>query len=114
MLTPNENNATVYTDEYTASVDDTIYVAEIDPNYTPVATYEDDNNVFIGSVVDDTYIASIGREGFPYEGSYHVTPTRETQTLATEGKYMLSDVIIDPIPQNYGLVERIGMSLRIS
>lgn len=113
-MTPNEHSATIYTDEYTASLDNTLYDAYIDPTYAPIATYDDADSVFIGSAVDDTYVATIGKEGFPYEGSYHVTPTRETQVLPTEGKYMLSDVIVDPIPKNYGLVERIGMALRIS
>lgn len=49
-----------------------------------------------------------------YEGSYEVTPTQSTQTLPTSGYRMTGNVIINPIPSNYGLVERVGLVLTIS
>ena len=49
-----------------------------------------------------------------YEGPYTVTPTRETQILETNGLLMRDNVTINPIPQNYGLVEYNGSRLRIS
>ncbi len=49
----------------------------------------------------------------PYEGSYEVTPTQSTQTLATSGYRMTGDVIINPIPSNYGLIEWDGSILTV-
>lgn len=49
-----------------------------------------------------------------YEGSYEVTPSKETQTLRTEELYMLGDVTINPIPNNYGLIEWDGRVITVS
>lgn len=50
----------------------------------------------------------------PYEGPYTVTPSRQTQTLSTRGFAMTEDVVVEPIPQNYGLVTYNGRILTIS
>lgn len=53
-------------------------------------------------------------EGDPYAGPYAVTPTMETQTLATNGLHMTADVTINPIPSNYGLITHDGFGIMIS
>ena len=50
----------------------------------------------------------------PYAGSYSVTPTQETQTLATNGLHMTADVTVNPIPSNYGLITHNGFGIMIS
>lgn len=50
----------------------------------------------------------------PYPGPYTVTPTQETQTLATAEKSMAQDVTINPIPPQYGLITWDGSKLRVS
>lgn len=50
----------------------------------------------------------------PYDGPYEVTPSRETQTLGTNGKQAMADIIVNPIPSNYGLVTWNGSYLMIS
>ena len=40
----------------------------------------------------------------PYTGTYEVTPNEETQTLSTRRKYLVEDVIVHPIPSNYGRI----------
>ena len=50
----------------------------------------------------------------PYPGPYEVTPTQDTQTLATANKAMASDVTVNPIPHNYGLITWDGSKLRVS
>lgn len=52
--------------------------------------------------------------GEPYEGSYSVTPTSETQTLPTNGKLLARDLTINPIPSNYGLITWNGSTLTVS
>ena len=49
-----------------------------------------------------------------YEGAYTVTPSGQEQRLRTEGMMMRGDVIIEPIPQNYGLVTWDGIKITIS
>lgn len=50
----------------------------------------------------------------PYEGEYEVTPSLETQTLLTENKRMIRNVVINPIPSNYGLITWNGAILTVS
>ena len=50
----------------------------------------------------------------PYTGEYTVTPTHEVQTLATAKKGMARDVVINPIPGNYGLITWNGSVLTVS
>lgn len=49
-----------------------------------------------------------------YEGAYEVTPTEYTQTLETAEKRLLRDVVINPIPNNYGLITWDGSTLTVS
>ena len=49
-----------------------------------------------------------------YEGEYTVTPSTETQTLATNGKVLLDDITVNPIPNNYGLITWNGSVLTVS
>ena len=49
-----------------------------------------------------------------YEGTYEVTPSQETQVLHTEFRSMRQDVVVNPIPEYYGLVTWNGSYLRIS
>ena len=52
---------------------------------------------------------------FPvYEGEYEVTPTQSTQTLETYQKVLIRDVVINPIPSNYGLISYNGSVLTVS
>lgn len=53
-------------------------------------------------------------EGETYEGSYEFTPTQETQTVPTADKVLLDDIIIHPIPQNYGLITWNGAVITVS
>lgn len=58
-------------------------------------------------------------EGIPiypnaYTGAYEVTPTRETQTLATENLMMTDNVIVNPIPPQYGLITYNGSIITVS
>lgn len=49
-----------------------------------------------------------------YEGSYEVTPSAETQTLPTSGLLMSHDVVVNPIPSQYGLITYNGSILTVS
>lgn len=54
------------------------------------------------------------REGEIYDGPYEFTPTQETQTVSTAEKLLLDNIVINPIPQNYGLVTYNGSIITVS
>ena len=50
----------------------------------------------------------------PYTGPYEFTPTREKQSIEMTGQYATKDIVINPIPSNYGLIEWDGSVLTVS
>lgn len=70
-----------------------------------------DDDICLGLEIVDTYIRG---EGQPYEGAYEVTPTQYAQVLPTSGRELSQDVIVNPIPSNYGLITWNGSVLRVS
>ena len=54
------------------------------------------------------------REGEIYDGPYEFTPSQETQTVETADKLLLENIVINPIPQNYGLVTYNGAIITVS
>lgn len=49
-----------------------------------------------------------------YEGPTTVTPTQEQQILRTRDFYMNDNIIVEPIPNNYGLISWNGAVLTVS
>lgn len=49
-----------------------------------------------------------------YDGPTEVTPTQETQVLYTANKAVLSNITVNPIPSNYGLITWNGSTLTVS
>lgn len=49
-----------------------------------------------------------------YMGEYTFTPSNETQEIATADKILSQNIIIEPIPSNYGLVTWNGSTLTIA
>lgn len=49
-----------------------------------------------------------------YDGAYELTPTAEMQTIPVHGYRFEQDLIIDPIPSNYGLITWNGSQLTVS
>lgn len=49
----------------------------------------------------------------PYDDSYEVTPSSETQTLSTRYRYMLDDITINPIPSDYGHIVYDGSKILV-
>ena len=50
----------------------------------------------------------------PYEGSYEFTPSGERQEIEIENKRATQNIIIDPIPENYGLITWDGSVITVS
>lgn len=71
------------------------------------------------TIQDPGSINFTAEQGIPiypsaYTRAYEVTPSQETQTLPTEGLMMSRDVVINPIPSNYGLITWNGSTLTVS
>ena len=49
-----------------------------------------------------------------YDGSYEFTPTADTQTIEIEQKMATANIIINPIPSNWGLITWNGATLTVS
>lgn len=49
-----------------------------------------------------------------YSGDYIATPSSESQVLETAGFQMIRNVVVNPIPQNYGLITWDGSVLTVS
>lgn len=49
----------------------------------------------------------------PYDGAYEYTPTEEVQTISIAGHKATENIIINPIPSNYGKVTWTGTALTI-
>lgn len=52
--------------------------------------------------------------GVPYDGPYEVEPSDAEQVLRCEERTMARDVVIAPIPSNYGLVTWNGSVITVS
>lgn len=71
----------------------------------PLATRMDSGTDFVCRMVG---------EADNYEGAYSVTPSSQAQTLRTANKILEQDIVVEPIPSNYGLVTWNGSALMIS
>ena len=49
-----------------------------------------------------------------YTGPTTVTPAQYQQVLHTQDFYLIDDIVIDPIPNNYGLITWNGTVLTVS
>lgn len=49
-----------------------------------------------------------------YQGSYEVTPAETAQILRTEGLCATGDIVVNPIPKNYGLITYNGTTITVS
>lgn len=49
-----------------------------------------------------------------YTGAIEVTPSAERQTLPTINRTVTDNIIINPIPSNYGLITWNGSTLTVS
>lgn len=65
---------------------------------------------------DDWYIVVWTTESTveTYSGATTVNPSQQTQVLATAGKLVESNITINPIPSNYGLITYDGSVLTVS
>lgn len=73
----------------------------------------DPKEIHATAELGQTVIQYVG-EANPYTGEYVVTPSENEQVLATKGKYLSNNVVINPIPSNYGKISWNGSVLTVS
>lgn len=66
----------------------------------------------IDFAVDNVRVAAGG--GKPYEGNYEITPSEELQTLPTANRTLARNIVVAPIPQNYGRITYNGGGIIIT
>ena len=49
-----------------------------------------------------------------YEGAYEATPSAERQVISTKDLLMTDDFVVEPIPNNYGLIGWNGSFLTVT
>lgn len=49
-----------------------------------------------------------------YDGPYEWLPSEESQTVSISGKMATTDIIIEPIPSNYGRITYNGSTITVS
>ena len=54
-----------------------------------------------------------GSHSAPYQGEYVITPSEGEQVLDTSSRLMLDDLVIEPIPSNYGRILWDGSKLTV-
>lgn len=60
------------------------------------------------------YVEVRQSEAPEYEGPYEFTPTEETQTVECENMLTTENIVINPIPNNYGLITWNGSIITVS
>lgn len=83
------------------------------------ATFSESNNFNATFLENGRVVADFGevqyiRVGDWYDGEYEATPSENEQTLLTAGKVLAQDIVIQPIPSNYGLITWNGSTLTVS
>ena len=49
-----------------------------------------------------------------YQGEYEVTPSQQEQVLSTQNYLLTANVVVKPIPSNYGLITWNGSTITVS
>lgn len=87
----------------------------IDGDLSIVFRLDGDFDITLQADGEPSNVVKISDYAYPvYTGPTQVTPSAETQTLSTTNKTVTADIIINPIPSNYGLITWNGSVLTVS
>lgn len=67
-----------------------------------------------GELLELTPTIPISQGIQPYDGEYRITPTTSAQIILVADKRMRENLVIDPIPNNYGSISWNGSTLTVS
>lgn len=83
--------------------------AEFKPQSVSVSVDAVSMGVSIGTPIVKEYV-----DVETYTGDYEVTPSSEVQTLNTSGLRLTRNIVVNPVPPNYGLITWNGAFLTVS
>lgn len=83
--------------------------AEFKPQSVSVSVDAMSMGVSIGTPIVKEYV-----DVETYTGAYDVTPSSEIQALNTEGLRLTRNIVVNPVPSNYGLITWNGAFLTVS
>ncbi len=83
--------------------------AEFKPQIVAVSVNAESMGVTIGTPVAKEYV-----DVETYTGANEVTPSSEMQTLNTAGFRLTQNIVVNPVPSNYGLITWNGAFLTVS
>lgn len=87
------------------------YVLDVDDDEPIGLAVDDDVGIEWGA---DEYIRTHSTDYPTYDGPTEFTPSRESQVVETTEHVLLADIVINPIPSNYGLIQWNGAVLTVS
>lgn len=58
-------------------------------------------------------VIKVGSVASDYQGPTEVTPTEQRQVLSTSGKTLGTNIVVNPIPSNYGRIAWDGRALKV-
>lgn len=76
-------------------------------------------NVSLTITEENVVSLDIGAVAYPvypesYKGSYNIVPSLHRQIVKVKGLYATEDIIVEKIPDNYGLITWNGSFLKVS
>lgn len=87
------------------------YVLDVDDDEPIGLAVDDDVGIEFGT---DEYIRTHSTDYPTYDGQTEFTPSRESQVVETTEHVLLTDIVVNPIPSNYGLIQWNGAVLTVS
>lgn len=87
------------------------YILDVDDDEPIGLAVDDDVGIEFGT---DEYIRTHSTDYPTYDGPTEFTPSRESQVVETTAHVLLADIVINPIPSNYGLIQWNGAVLTVS
>ena len=88
-------------------------------NHTALLSLNDNDVVMFAKEEDEVVLSIenvkiINNSVEVYKGEYEFTPTQEKQIVPINHKEAIEDVVINPIPSNYGLITYNGAEITVS
>lgn len=80
-----------------------------------IVTFDQGGSFDVTLTADDFHVDMSGlHPPGDYHGEYEITPSADTQTMQTMNKRLSQNIIIKPIPNNYGLIGWDGSVLTVT
>lgn len=86
----------------------------IDGDIDLLIPIDGDNNLFIPVDGESGIVTKVVGQGLPtYTGATEITPSDNEQVLLTENRVVTRNIIVNPIPENYGRLLWSGDTLTV-